>query len=208
MSDRPPIEIEEQHVGERDGPLSDDEGSYLAALEDHRARFLANESATEFFSRSGLRPSRRRRWPQLTLGVGLALAVAASAVFFSVPESASDRIRLRGESHFSVVVLRDGEQLQVDRALVARPGDKLRFQLQVTVPGNYEVGFLGANRRYQRLASERFVEAGLRFFATAVELDDQPLDGVLVAGLKREVERFVDDDRAKVSIRLIEVSWK
>lgn len=207
MSERTQLELEEHHVGERDGPLSAEEQRYLGALASERERFLEEESAEAFLSRPAFaqvhhRPRTTKSPWRWLLGT-VAFALAISLLIVLSPGREPDRVRLRG-TPFNVVVERSGEQFIADTELVARPGDTLRFRVTVFEPGPVEVGFLSDDRSYETIVDERVDRTGFILLQSAVALDDEPLVGSLIAGSPAEIEKAVSgDETAEVAaIRL------
>ncbi|MEM6731689.1 MAG: hypothetical protein AAF658_09040 [Myxococcota bacterium] len=213
MSKLSPIELEEHHVGERAGELSPDEQRFVDMLSDERLRFLADESAENFFARPAFsaRVETTPRRSTLTSAfwawtLGFGVTAAAAVALFVVPETPSgDVVTLRG-SGLALIVSRNEQQLSVDETYTARAGDALRFRVVVSEPGPVVVGYVGSDGRYEELIRERVESGGAMLLEQALSLDDEPVNGRFVAGTPEQVRAYVAGESSQASA--IEVRWE
>lgn len=151
----------------------------LEALTADRERFRAAPPAIPALTAAARRPARRRSamWPAVAAAVAMA---AALVLWWRIPSDDGEAggTRIKGTSHLSFSVKRDGAVSAGASGDPMYAGDLVRFSVRATAPGFAVVASVdGAGQvsvYYPDGDRATAVEPGVTTFPGSIELDDTP----------------------------------
>ena len=177
----------------------------LKNLESERSAHLDAESASAFFQRPVIqaalfqegttaRTGPLARW---TLWLTSTLAIAAAAIVYMVVsphtanERSTDRVLLKGQVvHLSVLMDRDGRQTEHQGDVSVRPGDRLRFRIQLGHSVRLSAGILTHDRQWLELTRDTAFSAGTHFLHNdALRIDESPTQGKVYVGRPERIQQ-------------------